>query len=99
MKLKKGVKLNGVKSEILIAIMVVDSIYMNSDSELILTSVCDGKHSIGSLHYPGLAFDCRTRHLSKVEKDLIFKEIKDSLSEEFDVVLHSTHIHIEFQPK
>ena len=99
MKLKKGVKLNGVKPEILIGIMVADSIYIKFDSELILTSVCDGKHGIGSLHYPGLAFDCRTRHLSKVEKDLIFEELKTSLGDEFDVVLHSTHIHIEFQPK
>ena len=33
MKLKKGVKLNGVKSEILVGIMVADSIYIKFDPQ------------------------------------------------------------------
>lgn len=33
------------------------------------------------------------------EMDKFVKEIKESLGDEFDVVLESTHLHIEFQPK
>ena len=63
MKLKHSVKLNGIKPEIIIAMIIADGVYQAYDSELVITSVCDGKHGKGSLHYPGLAFDCRIRNL------------------------------------
>ena len=98
--LKPGVKLNGIKPEICIAIMIANNVYLSNGYTFTLTSICDGKHGRASLHYPGLAFDCRTRDLpSESEKKNIADQIRNALGEEFDVILHSTHIHVEFQPK
>lgn len=99
MQLKKNVKLNGIKPEIMVAIMIANEVYQKNDSELIITSICDGKHGTGSLHYAGLGFDCRTRHLPLGKDKDIVHALKLRLTDEFDVVLEPTHIHIEFQPK
>lgn len=99
MKLKSSVKLNGIRPEVMVAMMVANDIFKEQSSELIITSVTDGKHMSGSLHYVGQAFDCRIRHLGSLELRAIVAALKRDLTAEFDVVLESTHIHIEFQPK
>jgi hypothetical protein len=99
MRFKKGVKINGAKPEIVLCIMVCDSVYKKYGKELVITSVTDGKHSSGSLHYPGFAIDTRTRVFTKEELPLVKKDLQDALTDEFDVVLEKDHFHIEFQPK
>lgn len=64
-----------------------------------ITAVFDGKHKSGSKHYIGDAFDLRIRHLNQLQKLELFELIKNKLGKKFDVVLHSTHIHIEYDPK
>jgi hypothetical protein len=105
MQFKQGVKLKGVKPEVIIAIFRLDSLFKSLNIPFIITSVTDGKHFTNSLHYKGLAFDLRTKHIQDVEsKKTLAKEIKAALGEEFDVVLESLggeqeHIHVEFDPK
>jgi hypothetical protein len=64
-----------------------------------ITSVTDSKHGRSSLHYTGQAIDYRTRHLSEAEKTSLLNLISGALHEEFDVILESDHLHVEFQPK
>ena len=99
MKLKTGVKVNGMKPEILLAIIVAKDIYKDHGKDLVVTEVTGGKHGIGSLHYAGLAVDIRTNFFREDEVILVHKDLRDALGEEYDVVLEKTHIHIEFQPK
>ena len=55
-------------------------------------------HSPGSLHPYGLAIDIRTRVFSSEDKLIVYKALRDILKPlGFDVVMHSTHIHIENQ--
>lgn len=99
MILKNGVSIKGLKPEILFAIMVTNEVYKSFGFELVITSIMDGKHSSGSFHYKGMAFDCRTSMLSGQQKIDIVRTLKDKMDESFDIVLESTHIHIEYDPK
>lgn len=99
MKLKKGVNLQGVRPELVFAMMIVAIIYKEKGSLLVITSIVDGKHSDTSLHYTGCAFDCRIKNTSTAQVGMIKSAIKEALTEDFDVVLEKTHIHIEYQPR
>lgn len=99
MKLKKGVKLNGLKSEVMIAMIVADTIYKGLGVDFVLTSVCDGIHGKGSRHYSGQAFDCRTRDFGPGGAKKALKALKEALGAEFDIVLETNHIHVEWDPK
>lgn len=68
-------------------------LYTNHKLNLFITSICEGTHSAGSLHYNGNAFDFR-KHVKITKKD-----IKFVLGKQFDVVIESNHIHVEFDPK
>jgi len=97
--LKKGVSLAGVRPEITIALHVAASILIDLGYDTVVTSVCDGKHGRASLHYIGCAVDIRTRHIPEDQRQKVRDMIAEALGAEFDVILESTHIHIEFQPK
>ena len=96
---KAGVKINGIAPECALAIMVCKGIIEGYGGEIVVTSVTDGKHSRGSLHYIGHAFDLRTRDFIIKDLERIRQSIADALTDEFDVVLETDHFHIEFQPK
>ena len=101
MRLKKNVKISGISSETLLGMTVANDIYKEQNMKLVITSVRDGKHKVGSKHYCGLAFDIRDRdfrHLPVVHSHIV-EELRDRLGSEFDVVPEDTHIHIEFDPK
>ena len=99
MKIKPGVSIAGVQPELVVGMMVINSVYEKWNIEYVLTSVKDGKHKKKSLHYVGYAQDSRTRDF--VEDDLsdVAADLRDSLGDEFDVVLEGDHFHIEFQPE
>ena len=97
MRLKPGVRLLGIKPEILLAIMVTERAYR--PNELVITSIVDGSHMRGSEHYTGMAFDCRTREMSEVRAREIAHQIGADLGADFDVILETDHLHIEFDPK
>jgi len=100
MKTKYGVKINGVKPEMVMGLLIAEG-YFNSSgiSEMVVTSVVDGKHGVGSLHYVGYAADIRTWAIQNDSLPDFTKGLSEELGEEFDVVLEKDHIHIEFQPK
>ena len=61
----------------------------------VITSARDGKHNEDSFHYKGQAIDLRTKHVLEA----LTKQIKEYLGTDYDVVLESDHIHIEWDPK
>ena len=97
MRLKPGVRILGVKPEILLAMMVAERAYL--PDEMTITSVMEGTHKRGSDHYTGNAFDCRIRHISRARAEEIAHQIGDALGDDFDVVLKPDHLHIEYDPK
>lgn len=96
---KAGVDLSGVRPEMIYALLVADGVFASFGKDLIVTSVGDGKHGRGSLHYVGLAVDLRRNHLTDAEAGQIRDQTSKCLGRQYDVVLEETHLHIEFQPK
>jgi hypothetical protein len=100
MKFKKGVKLEGVCPEIVAVWHVAEGVYNRLGEELVITSVCEGKHGPNSLHYSGKATDLRTRVFkSEAYINEAASLIRKRLTDEYDVVVEATHIHVEFDPK
>lgn len=71
----------------------VASLYKSHGEDVFLTAIRDGNHMDGSFHYVGLAFDFRK--ISEVGKSDLYKV----LGQHFDIVEHSTHFHVEYDPK
>lgn len=99
MKFKPGVRVFGVRPELTLAIIAVNSVYEAEGYDLVITSVTEGKHSRASLHYAGQAFDCRIWGIPELKLQEFVRILQQALTDEFDVVLEKDHIHIEFQPK
>lgn len=99
MKFKKGVSILGIKTEMLVALQVCEYVYEIYDEELVVTSVCDGKHSATSRHYQGMAIDTRTRYFTDQQKLLVAKEITNRLGKDFLVLVETNHLHISFKPR
>lgn len=97
--LKEGVKIVGLKPEAVLGIMICDGVYSKHGIDCVVTSATDSKHGRGSFHYLGMAFDLRTRDMDSNLKQEIVIELRIALGSEFDVVLESDHIHVEWNPK
>ena len=98
MRLKKGVRIRGLRVEAAIALFMANEVCEKLGVEMVVTSGTEGKHSWGSLHFSGCAFDFRKWALSDNGAEAR-KMLSEKLGAEFDVVLERTHIHVEFQPK
>ena len=97
--LKAGVIVTGVRPEIVLALFVASYIYAKYGKPLWVTSLLDGKHSETSLHYAGQAADLRTRYFDRPTQEAIVAELKEALGKNYDVILESNHIHMEYQPR
>ena len=97
MKIKKGASLNGLKIEMRLCLIQADLIWQLHGQELVVTSGTDGEHSSGSLHYYGYALDFRTRYFNYQEIESVYNSLLNALQDKcYDVILHSTHIHVEY---
>lgn len=100
LQLKASVKVQGLSNEILLAVVVANSVYAKHGYDCVVTSLLDGKHSMTSLHYCGNAVDLRIRTFpSRSVAIAVVDDLKSCLGDDYDVVLESDHIHIEYQPK
>jgi len=97
---KPGVRVFGIRPETVLAIQVAHEVYELYNADLVVTSVIEGSHSRGSLHYTGQAVDLRLHDWLTVQQhEEVADEIRKCLTDDYDVVLESNHIHIEYQPK
>jgi len=76
-----------------------DKIWPDHGHELVVTSGRDGMHSAGSLHYYGYAVDLRASEgwgYTPNEIIQIADGLRNALGEGYQVIVHSTHIHVEY---
>lgn len=99
MLLKDGVTLSGLDLSMRPVLIAAEKIWkeFGRPEGVTITSALDGVHSAGSLHYYGLALDLRTHYFDpNVQHDVHHALCKELDLRIFDVVLHSTHIHVEY---
>lgn len=77
-------------------LMTADALWKEHNQELVVTEGTSGVHSSGSLHYYGYALDLRTRYFDAAEKPGIAGALKERLGKDYDVIIHKTHIHVEY---
>jgi len=99
MKIKFGVALNLNEKMYNALVYIVEDVFNEHDSILVITSGSDGEHSELSKHYKNDAIDCRTRHLKRKVVLSIAATLRNRLGTDFDVVVEGTHLHIEYDPK
>ena len=97
--IKSGVRILGLTSETSLGIRVVESVFDKYGLDCVITSVTEGNHSRGSLHYLGSACDFRIRHIPGKLIQKILATIKKALGSDFDFILEKDHFHMEYQPK
>lgn len=81
-----------------VAMPIIFEVFRDYDVSPVITSGTDGRHMPESLHYVGLAFDFRTRHVQPDDRIPLTAALQAGLGEAFDVVLESDHIHVEYDP-
>lgn len=97
--IKKDVDVSGLKEEIIYAVNIASDIFRNHGIEPVITSGMEGDHGPTSLHYAGLAVDMRTHSTPKEILPDVIRYIKTALGKEYDVILETDHLHIEYDPK
>jgi len=96
MLIKAGVDISRLRPEIRKKLNEIARLVWSIEKEeLTITSTYEGSHSESSLHYANLAVDIRG-YKNNVD---VRRELRDKLGMDYDVVLESDHIHIEYDPK
>ena len=100
-KIKHGVLIGNIRPQMALALPIIASVYdFHAATELVVTSAQDGNHMKGSKHYSGEAMDLRIwQFQTEAKQRQVVEMLKDCLGENYDVVLESTHIHVEYDPK
>jgi len=96
---KEPVRIFGMRPELVLGLQSMDDVFRESGEELVITSVIDGKHSRASLHYVGQAADIRTRNINREKLEGLVLKCRINLGPDFDLIIESNHLHLEFQPK
>ena len=102
LRLKHGVDLRGLQPPLIFALVALDSLCNSYNASYLITSVCDDAPGRlpDSLHRKGLAFDFTILNPTRILTYSLASDILTSaLGPQFDVVLESDHIHVEFDPK
>lgn len=101
MILKNGVCPKMIRPELLLALNIANKVWEKNSQDLVVTSLNDGEHSRGSLHYCGQAADLRTRYFTEEVKIMVADDLINALGRHtgYDVVIEKDHIHIEWHPK
>lgn len=94
--IKTGVRIRGMQPEILLAVVVAHELFREQAQTLTITSCTDGDHKAGSHHHTGCAVDLR---LPTAKPDSVVAQLANRLGADYDVILESDHIHLEYDPK
>lgn len=94
MLLKMGIDISRLRREVRRVLPDIDGYYTDHFGvEAVITSTCNDAHAANSLHYADLAIDIR---LPPHDRAKTRDGLQQLLGDDFDVVLESTHIHIEY---
>jgi hypothetical protein len=97
---KPGASVRGLRPEMVLALVAADQVYGRQGvKDMVVTEGTGGKHGAGSLHYVGQAVDLRTSNVAAPFVGVIAVDLRAALGAEYDVVVESDHMHVEFQPK
>ena len=96
MKVKEGVKLAGLQLPMRKVLVEASKLWDTFGAELVVTSTTDGVHSPGSLHPYGYAVDLRTHYFKDDQHQMLANELRYQLGNVYDVIVHPTHIHVEW---
>ena len=88
-----------MQTEIMLGAMIAKTCFNDHGYQFIITAITDGSHMEGSKHYIGQAIDIRTRHIPEDFRQTIVDDLRRRLTIDYDLVLHSTHLHLEFDYK
>lgn len=107
MSLKAGVDPSRCHPSILVALLVIESVYREHGRDCVITSLADGRHGPRSWHLrDGVcrAVDVRTKTLAPGEREAIVALIRRNLGRDYDVLLEDAgganeHLHVEYDPK
>jgi hypothetical protein len=100
--IKPGVDVKGVSTEVILGVVILSEVFWRHGIPTVMTSCRDGKHKDKSLHYIGDAVDIRlpSRFNTTAGIDLkLLAEGREALGEQYDLILESDHLHLEFDPK
>lgn len=100
MKIKSDVIMAGLKLPMREALIEAEKLWIKYGREegVTVTSALDGTHTASSLHYYGYALDLRTRYFDREQCHKLSSDLQNALRlRGFVVVLHSTHIHVEYR--
>lgn len=106
-RVKRGVKLDKLKPEILLCLEAAYHAYKLEGLTITVTSTNDGKHMKGSKHYINQAFDSRIwyfknglfRYLTKQQLNRIKTRCEAWLGKDYDIVIEKDHLHFEWDRK
>ena len=100
-----SVNLEGLHISMRKVLHVVEQVYRRFGQEPVITAgreVVNGKgefiHSAGSFHNFGRALDFRTYYFDPSDVPVIVEELKNVLGDDYDIVMESSHLHIEYDP-
>ena len=96
MKLKEGVILAGIQVQMNPVLVESEGLWEEEGQEVVITAGLDGEHKKSTLHSLGYALDLRTRYFPKENHQRIADELQRRLGDEYDVIVHDTHIHVEW---
>ena len=99
MRIKDGVIMAGLKIEMRKVLVSANEVWTSFGQSLWVTAALDGEHSAGSLHYYGYAVDLRSRYFTDEQKLEVVKALRFKLGADYDIINHSSHIHVEYDPK
>lgn len=97
--LKETVVAEHPSIHLLDGLLVACVVYTQRGHPFTVTSMEDSVHGPRSLHPSGNAADLRTRNLPVQALPDLVKALKLALGPQYDVVLESDHIHLEYDIK
>ena len=101
---KEGVNLDDLQAQALSGAEIAKPILEAAGVDFVVTSTGPGDRANvdsveGTKHDIGQAFDIRIRDLKPEQVQAIVDQLKEALGDDYDVVLESDHIHVEFDRK
>lgn len=104
-ELKPGVRLFGIRPELVLAVSVAESLWMAAGApSLVITAVIEGLHVTASDHYDGRAVDLRTKNLPAGATKATVAALGKALGDDFFILLENEgeaneHVHVSWRPK